>query len=428
MPTARLFSLPLASLLVCALGLVACSTEPLRPPEVQLTEEPGEAGPRCSGADCCAEADALDFVPQRQYCSALALDNEGKGAASAAALKGAIAGARAEKIRTHDASGVLCHAYALDAQRAEERGDMAATRSGLDAAVQACRAGFGNASDQAARALLDSADQLVQTQQDFGNIVVQLDEALALARKNGNAQIEADALDAYGRYSALVGRQDDERRLLTEALEMRRKAYGENSYQTGMSYVNLGGSHMRMHQTAQGRAWYERAIAVYGSTIGMGDPVALEVRRAHARSYTVDGEHKRAQELLEAMLPQAVQAYGAQSEDTVALVNDIGNSLQSQSKFAEALQRFEEVLAIRRATVPETVKHGYAAMQAAGLQYEIGGCGASGALGAEVQRIAAHLKPASASNEERKNYLIDAQVFGRVCATPPARKGARKTK
>ncbi|WP_164557923.1 tetratricopeptide repeat protein [Massilia atriviolacea] len=419
--------LPLASVLLCALGLAACSTEPVRTPEVQLTEEPGEAGPRCSGADCCSDAEALEFAPQRQYCSALALDNEGKGPASSSALKEAIAGARAEKIRTHDASGVLCHAYALEAQRAGDRGDAAAARTGLAAAVQACRAGFGNESDQAAQALLDSAEQRMQMK-ELDKVQADIGAVLAQARKNANAQIEADATDALGRLMGIGGDLAGERRLLNEGMEMRRKAYGENSYQAGMSYVNLGGSYMRQNDNPAGRAWYERAIAVYGATLGMADPVTLEVRAAHAMSYSAERNHKRAQELLEAMLPQAVQAYGAQSEDTVAILNDIGNMLQHQGQSPAALLRFEEVLAIRRATMPNSVKHGRSALLAATLKRKTGGgCGASTALDAEVRRIAAQLEASAARDEEARSYVRDAHDFVQQCALP-APRGARKHK
>lgn len=419
--------LPLASVLLCVLGLSACTTEPVRPREVQLTEEPGESGPRCSGPDCCADAEALEFVPQRQYCSALALDNEGKGPASASALKDAITGARAEKIRTHDASGVLCHAYALDAQRAGDRGDAAAARTGLAAAVQACRAGFGNESNQAAQAMLDSAEQRLQNKDESAKVGEELVAVLALARKNVNAQIEADATDALGRLKGLAGDVNAERRLLTEGMELRRKAYGENSYQTGMSYVNLGGSFMRVNDNQAGRTWYERAIAVYGTTLGMADPVTLEVRAAHAMSYSAERNHKRAQELLEAMLPQAVQTFGAQSEETVAIINDIGNMQQHQGQSQAALLRFEEVLAIRRATMPDTLKHGRSALLAATLKHKIAGCAASSALDAEVRRIAAHLEPSVAKDEDAKLYVREAQDVVQQCAAPAART-ARKQK
>lgn len=419
--------LPLASILLCALGLAACSTEPVRPAEVQLTEEPGESGPRCSGADCCADAEALEFVPQRQYCSALALDNEGKGPASAVALKDAIAGARAEKIRNHDASSVLCHAYALDAQRAGDRGDAAAARSALSDAVQACRAGFGNQSSQAAQAMLDSAEQRLQTRGEAASINDELTAVLALARKNANAQIEADATDALGRLMGMNGDVAAERRLLTEGMEKRRKAYGENSYQTGMSYVNLGGSYMRQNDNPAGRAWYERAIAVYGATLGMADPVTLEVRAAHAMSYSAERNHKRAQELLEAMLPQAVQTFGPQSEETVAIINDIGNMQQHQGQSQAALLRYEEVLAIRRATMPGTAKLGRSALLAATLKRKSGGCGASAGLDGEVRRIAAQLEASSGKDEEAKSYVREAHDFLQQC-TVPAPRGARKAK
>ncbi|NHZ64043.1 tetratricopeptide repeat protein [Massilia genomosp. 1] len=419
--------LPLVSVLLCALGLAACTTEPVGPREVQLTEEPGESGPRCSGADCCADAEALAFAPQRQYCSALALDNEGKAPASASALKDAIAGARAEKIRTHDASGVLCHAYALDAQRAGDRGEAAAARTGLAAAVQACRAGFGKESNQAAQAMLESAEQGLQSKEESAKIAEELAAVLVLARKNANAQIEADATDALGRLMGIGGDMSAERRLLTEGMELRRKAYGENSYQTGMSYVNLGGSYMRVNDNAAGRAWYERAIAVYGATLGMADPVTLEVRAAHAMSYSAERNHKRAQELLEAMLPQALQTFGPQSEETVAILNDIGNMQQHQGQSQAALLRFEEVLAIRRVSMPNTVKHGRSALLAATLKRKIAACAGSGALDAEVRRIAAQLEPSIAKDDDAKLFVLDAHDAAQQCATP-APRGARKKK
>lgn len=418
--------LPLASVLLCALGLAACTTEPVRPTEVQLTEEPGESGPRCSGADCCTDAEALEFGPQRLYCNALALDNEGKSAASTAALQQAIAGARAEKVRAHDASAVLCHAYGLDAQRASDSGDQAAGRSGYAAAVQACRAGFGKESNQVAQALLDSAEQRMQMK-ELGNVQADMTEVLAQARKNVNAQLEADTADALGRLMGLTGDVAAERRLLTEALELRRKIHGEDSYHVGMSYVNLGGSYMRQNDNPTGRQWYERAIAVYGTTLGMADPVTLEVRAAHAMSFSAERNHKRAQELFEAMLPQAVQTFGAQSEETVAIINDIGGMHEHQGQNPAALLRYEEVLAIRRVTMPNTVKHGRSAMLAATLKRRVAGCGGASALDAEVKSIAAHLRASMDKDADAREYVAGASVFNDKCALP-APRGARKKK
>ncbi|MFC3380283.1 tetratricopeptide repeat protein [Rugamonas sp. CCM 8940] len=179
--------------------------------------------------------------------------------------------------------------------------------------------------------MLDSAEQRMQMK-EFGTVQAEMAEVLAQARKNANLQLEADAADALGRMLGLKGDVAGERRLLTEALELRRKIHGENSYQVGMSYVNIGGSYMRENDNRTGREWYERAIAVYGATLGMADPVTLEVRAAHAMSYSAERNHKRAQELFEAMLPQAVQTFGAQSEETVAIINDIGSMHEHQDQ------------------------------------------------------------------------------------------------
>ncbi|NHZ67302.1 tetratricopeptide repeat protein, partial [Massilia genomosp. 1] len=87
---------------------------------------------------------------------------------------------------------------------------------------------------------------------EFGSVQAEMAEVQAQARKNANPQLEADAADALGRMLGLRGDVAGERRLLTEALALRRKVHGEDSYQVGMSYVNLGGSYMRANDNRPG--------------------------------------------------------------------------------------------------------------------------------------------------------------------------------
>lgn len=407
-----------------ALALLAgCAT-----PSGSINAGQATTGAACYQPGCCEDGVALQFEPHRLNCRAIALRGEGRDAESFAALRAAIVAARAETTRKQEATEVLCYALNDAAHRADAGGDDDESRLLFDANLAACKARFGEHSDQAAQALYGGASQhLLRDRLDVAQ--QQMQQVIAWSRDNGNRGLESFATDALGRILDMKGNRVEGRRLLQQAIAIKNAVFGERSHEVAVSCTNLGASYVEAGEGATGREWYRRAIAIYGETLGETHDRTLEVAAALVSSHLADGELKQAERMYESLMPKFVRTYGETSERTVVLVNDWGATLARQERYAEALVKFEQSLVIRRTTIPNTVRHGYSALNAAKMKKVTSNCAAAQPLRNEAGRVAAAMTPAQRRNAEIAEFVADVAAFETECAAKgqtPSASGKKK--
>ena len=395
----------------CALALMAgCASPPVAEKVVQVP-------PRavCYQPTCCDDAVALQFEPHRLNCRAIALTAAGKQGESFTALQAAIASAKAETVRKEAATEVLCFALNDAAHRADASGDDAGSRALFDGNLAACKARFGDASDPAAFALWSGASQHVQR----GRLDVaqpQVERVISLSRVNGNRGLESFATDALGRIKDMKGDHAEGRRLLQQAIAIKTAVFGANSREVAVSYTNLSVSYGDTNEGATARDWYRRAIAIYSETLGEADDQTLQLATGLAASHLADGELTQAQRLYESLLPKFTLTYGGSDNRTVVLINDWGAALARQQRYAEALVKFEQALAIRRVTIPNSLRHGNSALNAAKMKKVTTTCAAALALRSEAGRVAASMTAAQRREPEVAKLVADIVAFEAECA------------
>lgn len=376
----------------------------------------------CYTPDCCDNEAALQFEPHRLNCRAISLTAEGKSAESFVALQSAIAAARAETARKEAATEVLCFALNDAAHRADARDEDGESRVLFDGNLAACRARFGDASVQAAQALYGGASQhLRRDRLDVAQ--VQVEQVIAMSRANGNRGLESFAIDALGRIKDVKGDRVEGRRLLRQAIEIKTAVFGERSREIAVSCTNLGASYIETGEGATGREWYRRAINLYSEALGEAHDRTLHVASALAASHLADNEFTHAERLYESLYPKFVQTYGGTDERTVAIINDWGATFARQNRYAEALVKFEQSLGIRRGTVPNSLRHGYSALNAAKMKKVTSSCAAALGLRSEAKRVAASMTPEQRRNPEIAELVADVASFEAECA-PPQRPAA----
>lgn len=412
----------------CALLLLAlmagCASPPVADTRVSPTTSAMPAmsaatRTACYRPTCCdnaLDAAALRFEPHRLNCRAIALTTEGKDSESLSALQTAIALARAETAQKVAATEVLCFALNDVAHRANARGDDAESRTQFDGNLAACKARFGDTSDEAAQALFGGASQhLRRGRYDVAR--PQLQQVIELSRRNRNRGLESFATDALGRLYDERGDHVEGRRLLREAIAIKTTVFGTQSKELAVSYTNLGASYVDSNEGATGRDWYRKAIALYTETLGAANASTLDVESALAASHLGDGETKQGERLYELLLPKFVQTYGGSDERTVVIINDWGASLARQQRYSAALIKFEQALSIRRGTVPNSVRHGYSALNAAKMKKVTSNCAAADPLRSEARRVSsANMTPALRASPDAVQFVKDVVAFEQECA------------
>lgn len=392
----------------CLLALTGCAIPP-------AAKDEGAAKPAplaCYEASCCDKPASLDFAPFGLYCRFIAENAAGKAAEATATVQEAIAAARAETARTADAQAVLCFSLNAAAQR-PHLSDIDSLGLYTDS-LAACQAAYGEASNFSAQALHDAANQRLEMGQTH-QVRPQLERVIELARLHKEAGLEAYATDALGRLAGLLGDSLGERRLLNQAVDMKQIVYGEASPEVASTYTRLGLSYMRTGERSAGREWYRRAIDILTEEIGGAHPRTMAVLTEYATSFSEDGDHKQAQEIFEGMLPQAIETYGPNDEQTVVLINNLGSALEGQKRYKQALARFDQALKIRRVTLPNSVRHGTAALNAAKTKRKISSCGGARTYANEALRVARALAAGTPAEPGVEEFIADAAVYAKAC-------------
>ncbi len=412
-------------LIVLTAWLSGCAS----PPVVDKADVVPTAGQAvCYQPNCCNNAAALRFEPHRLNCRAIELRDQGKDAEALRALQAAVNAARAETVRREAATEVLCFALNDLAHRADAADDDAGSRTLFDGNLAACKSRFGDTSDAAAQALYGGASQHLRRDR-LRVALPQMEQVITMARNNGNRGLESFATDALGRIHDMLGDCAQARRLLQQAITIKTEVFGARSREVAVSFTNLGASYIETNDGATGRDWYRKAVAIYAEALGTADDKTLHVASSLAASHLADGELKQAERLYEELYPKFVQTYGPKDERTVVIINDWGATLARQDRFADALVKFEQALAIRRTTMTNTVRHGYSALNAAKMKKVTTTCAAAQALRNEAARVAASMSPERRRDAEVAEFVADVAHFEEECAPrKPAAAAPRKKK
>ena len=291
------------------------------------------------------------------------------------------------------------------------------SRTLFDGNLAACKSRFGDSSDTAAFALWSGASQHINHDR-LDVAKPQIERVIALSRSNGNRGLESFATDALGRIKDMQGDRVEGRRLLQQAITLKTAVFGARSREVATSYSNMGASYIEGNDGTTARDWYRRAVAIYTELLGPTDEQTLRTSAGLASSHLADGELTQAAAMFEALLPRFTQTYGATDNRTVVLLNDWGAALARQEKYAEALGKFEQSLAIRRSTLRNSVRHGNSALNAAKMKKIISSCAAAEPLRQEARAVAsANMTQANKSDPDVVQFVTAVTAFEQECAT-----------
>ena len=427
----------LSGLSGCASGpAVDKSSRSVAHVESSLPSPAAGATPICYQPVCCNDSTALQFEAHRLNCQSIAEKKQGKTSESLTSLNAAIQAAQQAQSTQKEASNeVLCYALndaghranATDNSHNSKSSNLQSDKKSLGYFIdsyKACKTRFGENSDAAAQSLYSIANHHLANNR-FAEAKPMMQQAQELSKANGNKGLESFATDALGRIADMEGDFANGKNLLRQAIELKKLVFGERSSEMAVSFTNMGASYIESKDGATGREWYRRAVSIYSDLFGEADDRTLSVAAALATSHLYDGELVKADSQYAQLVPKFTQTYGATVERTVSLINDWGAVLTRQERYPEALIKFEQALQIRRKTVPNSLLHGFTALNTAKIQKILSSCDDKKtiALRLESNEIGLKLLQTKLTSrlqyEEAKEFSDDIQAFNQDCINAP---------
>ncbi|MDB5424973.1 MAG: hypothetical protein JWQ29_2389, partial [Phenylobacterium sp.] len=166
--------------------------------------------------------------------------------------------------------------------------------------------------------------------------------------------IPAAAQDAAQGYEARAFALEDQGRpreaepLLRQALELRRKSFGERDRRTAAGYASLALNLDTQSRDAEAEPYFRKALAIQRSALGEKHPDVGMTLNNLASCLDDQGRHAEAEPLLRKALAIARATVGETGLATAAVYGNLALNLDATGKRAEAEPLFRKALEINR--------------------------------------------------------------------------------
>ncbi|MDX2108269.1 MAG: tetratricopeptide repeat protein [Candidatus Melainabacteria bacterium] len=121
-----------------------------------------------------------------------------------------------------------------------------------------------------------------------------------------------------------LGRLGDAEPLLNQNLELSRQIYGEKTQQTAHCYLELANHCRATKDFDRADLLYKGIVDMLKVTIGPSQTLLIETELNYARSLELQGQYKKAKELIKQCQTQALERYGKRHPLTLGLISEFG--------------------------------------------------------------------------------------------------------
>jgi serine/threonine-protein kinase len=153
--------------------------------------------------------------------------------------------------------------------------------------------------------------------------------------------VQARLLDVVGQMSLHLGRFDDARRLLEQAIDIRRAAPGPRSLDLAASLIHLSWVHRRFNDFDRARALVSEALQIRQSALGPTHPDVADA--LYELGWLAFGPE---QETIYRRALSILPDTGLAAERRVALLQAISTNLRRQARYEEAVTAGREALRV----------------------------------------------------------------------------------
>ena len=202
---------------------------------------------------------------------------------------------------------------------------------------------------------IDSMGKLLQEMGKLEEARPLLKEALQTRRDTLDDPRHPDTLRSINNMATLLqamGKLEEARLLYKEALQGRRETLGDRHPDTLVSINNMGGLLADMGKLEEAMPLYEEDLQASRETLGDRHPSTLiSIGNMGSLLLKAMGKLEEAKPLYEGALQGCRAALGESHPNTLTSINNMGQLLQAMGKLEEAMPLLEEALQAKRETL-----------------------------------------------------------------------------
>ena len=161
-----------------------------------------------------------------------------------------------------------------------------------------------------------------------------------------NPIVRASLHQTIGRAYLALGNPGESYKHLTAALELRRATLGTRNADTAASLHDLGSLEFRRSRWTEAEALIGEAGAIFAE-LDPNDPRVIELMGQRAAVISNLGRRAEAETILRQALAASEKSRGPENNETLAILNNLGFTLQDEGKTDEALPLYRRVVDTR---------------------------------------------------------------------------------
>jgi CHAT domain-containing protein/tetratricopeptide (TPR) repeat protein len=184
-------------------------------------------------------------------------------------------------------------------------------------------------------------------------------EALDIRRK-ALGEDHPDTAESYSNLAANLdaqGKYAEAQPLCQQALDIRRKALGEDHPHTGSSYNNLAYNLKTQGRYGEAQPLYRKALVICRKSLGEDHPDTANGYSNLAANLDAQGKYAEAQPLCQKALDIRRKVLGEDHPDTANSYNNLAYNLITQGRYGEAQPLYRRTLDICRKSLGEDHPH-----------------------------------------------------------------------
>ena len=169
---------------------------------------------------------------------------------------------------------------------------------------------------------------------------------------SGQDEVRATLMDAIGVVYRLLGLYRESEALLTEALGIRRRMFGERHAEVAATLDNLGQVARERNQYETSVGQHREALAIRRAVLGPRDINVAQSLNNLALALREWGKYDEAEPLAREALDIRLASYGPDHPEVLTSMNNLADLVSSRGNRGEAEKLHREVLAARRRVLP----------------------------------------------------------------------------
>lgn len=189
----------------------------------------------------------------------------------------------------------------------------------------------------------EAVGRILTERGEYAQAVEVLAPLLTTRQQLKNPESLAATASALATAHFYAGHYDESRQLNLQALDARRKAYGDRHPLVADDWLSLGAIEFDTGCYAEAEKFYRRTLDVRRAWYGPDHPDTASAETMLGRALVYQEKHPEARQLLEHALTVQTKVFGSQHDRVASSLNDLGNIHVAEGRYREAERCYQQM-------------------------------------------------------------------------------------